>query len=81
MDVETLMSVLLSEFIYLPPMPMESFRGMPGMPFMPPGPPATVFVPVPEPPLSVLLIKQIDYYFRYIVTTGFLFIVICHLLY
>ncbi|KAK3231882.1 hypothetical protein Dsin_003763 [Dipteronia sinensis] len=53
------------EFIYLPPMPMESFRGMPGGPFMPPGPPATVFVPVPEPPLSlpVLLINQIDYYF------------------
>ena len=36
---------------------------MPSVPFMPPGPPAIVFVPVPEPPLSVLLINQIDYYF------------------
>ncbi|KAL5778256.1 hypothetical protein ACOSP7_011182 [Xanthoceras sorbifolium] len=51
------------EFIYIPPMPMEPFRGMPGVSYIPPGSPGTMFVPVPEPPLPVMLVNQIDYYF------------------
>ncbi|XP_028794262.1 la-related protein 1C-like isoform X1 [Neltuma alba] len=48
------------EFYYFPTLPLEPFRGMP---FITHGPPPAMFLPVAEPPLTNMLMNQIDYYF------------------
>ncbi|XP_009769236.1 la-related protein 1C [Nicotiana tabacum] len=50
------------QFIYVPTMPPESFRGVPIIP-PPPPPPPPFFFPVVDPNLPALLVKQIEYYF------------------
>lgn len=50
-----------SPFIYVPPMPPESFRTMP---IVPPPLPPMIFPPANENPLTNMIIKQIDFYFR-----------------
>ncbi|XVF63648.1 hypothetical protein PTKIN_Ptkin09bG0103400 [Pterospermum kingtungense] len=47
-----------TEFLYLPTMSVEPFRGLP---LFTPAPPP--MVPVPEPPVPALLLHQIEYYF------------------
>lgn len=49
-------------FMYVPTLPPEPFRGVP---LMPPRP--HMYYPVIDIPLAALIVKQIDYYFRYFV--------------
>ncbi|MCE5166861.1 hypothetical protein HAX54_028201 [Datura stramonium] len=51
------------QFIYVPTLPPESIRGVP---IIPPPPPPPFFFPVVDPNLPALLVKQIEYYFRYL---------------
>lgn len=48
------------DYHYFPIIPLAPFRGMP---FFTHGPPPAMFFPIPDSPLSSMLIKQIDYYF------------------
>ncbi|KAF2297968.1 hypothetical protein GH714_006788 [Hevea brasiliensis] len=48
-----------SDLVYIPTMSLETFR----MPFITNGPAPAMIVPVHEPPLSVMLVIQIEYYF------------------
>ncbi|KAK3016589.1 hypothetical protein RJ639_005862 [Escallonia herrerae] len=51
-----------SQFIYVPALPPEPFRGMPLVAHGPP-PPPPMFVSLPGPTLPTLVVDQIDYYF------------------
>ncbi|CAI8600138.1 unnamed protein product [Vicia faba] len=48
------------EYYYYPTVQLEPFGGVP---FLTHPPPPAVFVPVPENPLTLAIVKQIDYYF------------------
>ncbi|KAJ9165934.1 hypothetical protein P3X46_020745 [Hevea brasiliensis] len=48
-----------SDLVYIPTMSLETFR----VPFITNGPAPAMIVPVHEPPLSVMLVIQIEYYF------------------
>ncbi|KAH6785889.1 hypothetical protein C2S51_038344 [Perilla frutescens var. frutescens] len=50
---------MASPFIYVPPMPPDSFRTMPIVPPLPP----MIFPPANENPLTNMIVKQIDFYF------------------
>lgn len=52
------------EFYYFPTLQLESFGRMP---FFTHAPPPAMFFPVAETPLTDVIIKQIDYYFRYFI--------------
>lgn len=58
---------MTSPFIYVPPMPPESFRSMPMVPPLPP----MIFPPANENPLTNMVVKQIDFYFRFIILKGY----------
>lgn len=58
---------MASPFIYVPPMPPESFRNMPMVPPLPP----MIFTPANENPLTNMIVKQIDFYFRFIILKGY----------
>lgn len=51
---------MTSPFIYVPPMAPESFRAMPMVPSLAP----MIFPPANENPLTNMIVKQIDFYFR-----------------
>ncbi|WOG97752.1 hypothetical protein DCAR_0417093 [Daucus carota subsp. sativus] len=50
---------MVPQFLYGPPMPPDSYRGVPLV--LPPPPP--LYFPVIDPNLRILLLKQIEYYF------------------
>ncbi|GER33986.1 hypothetical protein STAS_10168 [Striga asiatica] len=49
-----------SPFIYVQPMPMDTFRAMP---LVPSPPPTMIFPPANETSLGSMIVKQIDFYF------------------
>lgn len=49
-------------FVYVPTLPPETYRGMA---LIPPVPRPPIYYPVIDVPLADLIVKQIDYYFRY----------------
>uniref|UniRef100_A0A2P2M9N8 Uncharacterized protein MANES_18G010500 n=2 Tax=Rhizophora mucronata TaxID=61149 RepID=A0A2P2M9N8_RHIMU len=49
-----------TDFVYIPTLPLDSFRGMPFIPHPPVPPP---MIPFSEHPLSAMLVHQIEYYF------------------
>ncbi|XP_061366010.1 la-related protein 1C-like [Gastrolobium bilobum] len=59
------------EFYYFPTVTLDPFRGMP---FFTHSPPPAMFLPAAEPPLTNLIVNQIDYYFSdaNLVRDGFL---------
>jgi len=58
-NVFILFSIL--EFYYYQPVAMEQFTGMP---YFTPSPPPTTLFSAAESPLSNMIVRQIDYYFR-----------------
>ncbi|KVI05220.1 la-related protein 1C-like [Cynara cardunculus var. scolymus] len=49
-----------ASYIYVPTLPPEPYRGAP---LLPHAPSSSMFVPLMDPPLHVLILNQIDYYF------------------
>ncbi|KAI3745788.1 hypothetical protein L6452_08197 [Arctium lappa] len=51
---------MAAPFLYVPTLPPEPYRGAP---ILPRAAPPSMFMPVMDPPLSVLILNQIEYYF------------------
>ncbi|KAI3757250.1 hypothetical protein L6452_04784 [Arctium lappa] len=51
---------MAAPFLYVPTLPPEPYRSTPLLPQAPPPP---MFIPVVDPPLHVLILNQIEYYF------------------